>query len=37
MVTEIIEKPYIIITYGSSGWTASENELGVKIESEKQP
>ena len=30
MVTEIIVKPYIIITYGSSGWTASENELGVK-------
>ena len=32
MVTEIIVKPYIIITYGSSGWTASENELGVKKE-----
>ena len=30
MITEIIVKPYIIITYGSSGWTAGENELGVK-------
>ena len=30
MVAEIIVLPYNIITYGSSGWTASKNELRVK-------